>query len=72
VEERYESQLAQSARVLDGVDRALERLSAGTYHSCEVCGAALVDADLATDPTLRTCALHQVGSNETETGTGAA
>src|SRR5208283_2197357 len=31
VEERYESELARSAAVLDGVDRALDRLSEGTY-----------------------------------------
>ena len=39
VEERYESELAQSAQVLDDVDRALERLSAGSYATCETCGA---------------------------------
>ena len=39
VEERYESELARSAAVLDGVDRALERLSEGTYGQCETCGA---------------------------------
>jgi RNA polymerase-binding transcription factor DksA len=62
VEERYESQLALSARVLDGVDRALERLSAGTYHSCETCGAPLLDADLAADPTRRGCGVHEAPS----------
>ena len=55
VEERYESELAQSAQVLDDVDRALERLSAGTYAVCEDCGAPIDDADLAADPTRRTC-----------------
>jgi hypothetical protein len=58
VEERYESQLAQSAQVLDDVDRALERLSAGTYDSCETCGAPILDADLAADPTRRVCEQH--------------
>jgi RNA polymerase-binding transcription factor DksA len=58
VEERYESQLAQSARVLDDVDRALERLSAGTYDSCETCGAPILEADLAVDPTRRVCEQH--------------
>lgn len=58
VEERYESELAQSTQVLDDVDRALERLSEGTYHSCEVCGAALHDVVLAADPTGRVCAQH--------------
>jgi DnaK suppressor protein len=55
VEERYESELAQSALVLDDVERALERLSAGTYASCENCGQSIDDADLAVDPTRRTC-----------------
>jgi RNA polymerase-binding transcription factor DksA len=55
VEERYESELAQSAQVLDNVDRALERLSAGSYATCEDCGGELDDADLAVDPTRRTC-----------------
>jgi RNA polymerase-binding transcription factor DksA len=58
VEERYESQLAQSTRVLDDVDRALTRLTAGTYDSCETCGAPILDLDLATDPTRRACEQH--------------
>jgi RNA polymerase-binding transcription factor DksA len=41
--------------VLDDVDRALERLSAGTYATCEGCGAGIDGADLATHPTRRTC-----------------
>jgi RNA polymerase-binding transcription factor DksA len=59
VEERYESQLARSAQILDDVDRALERLSAGSYHSCERCGDPLLEADLALDPTRRICRRHQ-------------
>jgi DnaK suppressor protein len=55
VEERYESELAQSALVLDNVDHALERLSAGSYATCEQCGQSIDDADLAIDPTRRTC-----------------
>jgi RNA polymerase-binding transcription factor DksA len=58
VEERYESQLAQSAQVLNDVDRALERLSAGTYDSCETCGAPILDVYLAADPTRRVCEQH--------------
>jgi RNA polymerase-binding transcription factor DksA len=58
MEERYESELAQSAAVLDGVDRALERLSEGTYGSCETCGAPILGADLAADPTRRRCEQH--------------
>jgi RNA polymerase-binding transcription factor DksA len=60
VEERYESELAQSARVLDDVDRALDRLSDGTYATCENCGSPIDDADLASDPALRTCREHMV------------
>jgi RNA polymerase-binding transcription factor DksA len=58
VEERYQVELAQSAVVLDGVDRALERLSDGTYGSCEVCGAAILGGALAADPTRRMCEQH--------------
>jgi RNA polymerase-binding transcription factor DksA len=58
VEERYESELAQSTRVLNDVDLALERLSDGTYHSCEACGAPIPDAALAADPTRRVCDQH--------------
>jgi len=58
VEERYESELTRSAAVLDGVDRALERLSEGTYGTCEACGAPVLEADLERDPTLRMCEQH--------------
>jgi RNA polymerase-binding transcription factor DksA len=58
VEERYESELAQSTRVLDDVDRALERLTSGAYHSCEVCGGGIPDPYLAADPTRRVCEQH--------------
>ncbi len=58
VEERYESELAQSTRVLDDVDRALERLTSGAYGSCETCGAVIPDAHLAADPTRRVCDRH--------------
>jgi len=60
VEERYESELARSAAVLDGVDRALEILSEGTYGQCETCGAPVLDADLERDPTRRVCEQHLV------------
>jgi DnaK suppressor protein len=58
VEERYESELSRSAAVLDGVDRALERLSEGTYGQCEQCGSSLLPADLERDPTRRMCEQH--------------
>ena len=58
MEERYESELAQSTGVLDDVDRALERLSDGTYGMCEACRAPILPADLAADPTRRVCEQH--------------
>jgi RNA polymerase-binding transcription factor DksA len=58
VEERYESELARSATVLDGVDRALQRLSEGTYGTCETCGAPVREPDLAGDPTRALCEQH--------------
>ena len=58
VEEHYESELARAAAVLDGVDRALERLSDGTYGQCEACGAPVLEADLEHDPTRRMCEQH--------------
>jgi RNA polymerase-binding transcription factor DksA len=58
MEERYESELGRSSAVLDGVDRALERLSDGSYGHCENCGAALLDADLEQDPTRTMCEQH--------------
>jgi DnaK suppressor protein len=58
VEERYESELTRAATVLDGVDRALERLSDGTYGQCETCGAPVGEAGLERDPTQRMCQQH--------------
>ena len=58
VEERYESELTRAATVLDDVDRALERLSDGTYGQCETCGAPVLEADLERDPTRRMCEQH--------------
>ena len=58
VEERYESELTRSAAVLDGVDEALERLSAGGYGACVTCGSPIRDADLELDPSRRFCEQH--------------
>ena len=58
MDERYESELAGSAAVLDGVDDALERLSAGSYGACTTCGSPVLDADLERDPTRRFCEQH--------------
>jgi DnaK suppressor protein len=62
VEERYESELARSLSVLDGVDRALERLSDGTYGRCETCSAPILEADLELDPTRGLCEQHLTGA----------
>jgi RNA polymerase-binding transcription factor DksA len=58
VEERYESELARSAAVLDGVDDALERLSTGGYGACVTCGSPILGADLERDPLRRFCEQH--------------
>jgi DnaK suppressor protein len=72
VDEHYEMELAQSTRVLDAVDRALERLSEGTYGACEQCGAAIAAADLVADPTRTMCEQHLslgfAGAPEAATG----
>ena len=58
MEERYESELARSAAVLDGVDEALDRLSAGGYGACATCGSPILDDDLERDPTRSFCEQH--------------
>jgi RNA polymerase-binding transcription factor DksA len=72
VEERYETELAHSQRVLDDVDRALERLTEGTYGSCETCGAPIFGADLEADPTRRQCEQHLALTPVTEPEPGPA
>ena len=57
-ERDYATALAESERVLDGVDSALERLDAGTYGRCELCGAQIEDDRLAATPLAVTCQLH--------------
>lgn len=44
---------------LDDVAIALDRLDAGTYGTCEACGAALADEVLAATPAARFCGQHQ-------------
>ena len=43
---------------LDRVDRALERLRAGTYRQCQVCSRAIDEADLITNPLVNHCGEH--------------
>ena len=40
---------------LAGVDAALARLDAGTYFTCEACGAALTDQQVDESPLSRRC-----------------
>jgi RNA polymerase-binding transcription factor DksA len=58
VEERYEAELTRASAVLDGVDQALERLSAGRYGACTTCGSPILNSDLERDPTSRFCEQH--------------
>jgi RNA polymerase-binding transcription factor DksA len=43
---------------LNDVDRALERLRAGTYRTCQVCSALIDDAALIGNPLLANCRAH--------------
>jgi RNA polymerase-binding transcription factor DksA len=44
---------------LAAVDRALERLTDGTYGTCEACGERIADERLAARPAARFCFEHQ-------------
>lgn len=44
---------------LADVDAALERIEAGTYGACEVCGKPIDDERLEARPTARYCHEHQ-------------
>ena len=50
--------LAEAAAELAAVGRALERLDAGTYADCEVCGTTLEELRLEREPTLARCPAH--------------
>jgi DnaK suppressor protein len=56
--EQHLTEIDEVTATLDDVDRALERLSEGTYRTCEVCEAPLSDGRLAAAPTQRRCADH--------------
>ena len=43
---------------LNDVDRALERLRAGTYRTCQVCQTQILEADLVANPLLAHCRAH--------------
>lgn len=48
----------QLRRELDDVEKALERMDAGTYGTCEVCGAEIGEARLEVMPATRRCIQH--------------
>jgi RNA polymerase-binding transcription factor DksA len=50
--------LAHAERDLAGVERAMERLDAGTWGTCEACGARIDAATLARLPRATACAAH--------------
>jgi RNA polymerase-binding transcription factor DksA len=43
---------------LNDVDRALERLRAGTYRTCQVCSTPIVESALVANPLLANCPAH--------------
>jgi RNA polymerase-binding transcription factor DksA len=47
--------LLEARSYLNELDRAAERLDAGTYGLCEQCGSAIAPARLAARPAARTC-----------------
>lgn len=57
--EKEFSILEQVQAELAAVDRALRRLDAGTYGTCDVCGASIADERLAVMPAARFCIGHQ-------------
>jgi phosphoserine phosphatase RsbU/P len=44
--------------LLEQVDAALTRISAGSYGTCEICNQPIEDDRLRTDPLLQSCASH--------------
>ena len=48
----------QLRRDLDDIEKALERMDAGTYGTCEVCGTDIGDDRLEVMPSTRVCIEH--------------
>ncbi len=69
-----EATIDEVDHLLDEVEAALTRLDEGTYGACGICGTAIDDASLSTDPTARTCAACDgvVGSSDERAGDEAA
>lgn len=56
---------SQAREHLREVDAAIERVGAGTYGSCEVCGRPIAAARLEARPTARACVQHVPARRET-------
>jgi RNA polymerase-binding transcription factor DksA len=50
--------IRQAVRHLEEIDAAFERVRAGTYGLCSVCGRPIPDGRLEARPTTRTCVEH--------------
>lgn len=53
-----EALVASLKETLEDVERALEKLDAGTYGQCEVCGQQIAPARLEAMPAARYCIEH--------------
>lgn len=56
--ENNESVVASLKTELNEIDRALEKITAGTYGTCEVGGEEIEEDRLKADPAARTCKAH--------------
>jgi DnaK suppressor protein len=52
---QIEALVRQADHQLDEIDAALQRLDAGTYGTCEVCGTSIDGKRLEARPTARVC-----------------
>lgn len=50
--------IRQAEQHLVEIDAALDRVAAGTYGTCELCGRPISPARLEARPTARTCVSH--------------
>ncbi len=56
--EQRQSMVAELEITHRNISRALEKIEAGTFGTCEVCGADIAPERLAFLPAARTCTLH--------------
>jgi RNA polymerase-binding transcription factor DksA len=59
-QDEYRSLSVELREQLRDVEDAIERLDAGTYGVCAVCGEAIADERLEAVPATRTCITHAV------------